>query len=319
MKPFASHFARRLSEYVHLRRALGYKFQEADFLCKFDQFVSAQGHTGPLTQELALAFAGASPRINSNGRAQRYQVVRRFAQYLSVYEADTALLDPKALTRSNTRPPAQIFGDEELGRLLEGALRYDRGHSLAGITVWSMTGLVASTGLRIGELVRLDKADVDLETGVLTVRQTKFGKSRLVPVHPTTVEILRRYASLRDSHFRAPCSECTAFFFNWRGRRFLINTLEGIFRRVASRAGLRSEHGKGPNFHSLRHRFAVARLLRWYRQGVDVQAMLPWLATYMGHVHYTDTAYYITGTPELLALAARPRQQKRGPDETAQI
>jgi integrase len=310
MKPFASHFARRLSEYVHLRRGLGYKFQEADFLCKFDLFVSAQGHVGPLTQELALAFAGASPRINSNGRAQRYQVVRRFAQYLSVYEADTALLDPKALTRSNTRTPVQIFGDEELGRLLESALQYDRGHCLAGITVWSMIGLAASTGLRIGELVRLDKTDVDLETGVLTVRRTKFGKSRLVPVHPTTMEVLRRYTSLRDLHFRASELECAALFLNGRGRRFVINTLQGIFRKAAGRAGLRSERGKGPNFHSLRHRFAIERLLSWYRQGADVQAMLPWLATYMGHVHYSDTAYYITGTPELLALAARRRPAK---------
>ena len=152
--------------------------------------------------------------------------------------------------------------------------------------------------------MRLDKADVDLEAGVLTFRQTKFGKSRLVPVHETTLKVLRRYASLRDRHFRSPGSECVAFFRNQRGQRFVINTLQGIFRRVAARAGLRSDRGKGPNFHSLRHRFAVRRLVTWYQDGVDVQAMLPWLATYMGHVHYSDTAYYITTTPELLALAA---------------
>lgn len=307
MKRLRSRFALRLSDYARLRRGLGFKFQEAEILHQFDQFACEQGHTGPLTQALALAFAGASPRLALNGRARRYQVVRHFAAYLSAYEADTARLDPKALTRSNIRVPVHVYTEEDLGKLLEGALRYGPGDPLGGITVRSMIGLVASTGLRIGELVRLDKADVDLETGVLTIRRTKFGKSRLVPVHATTLDVLRRYASLRDRHFQSPGSGCGAFFLNLRGRRFVINTLQGIFRRVAGRAGIRSDRGKGPNFHSLRHHFAVQRLVTWYEQGVDVQAMLPWLATYMGHAHYSDTAYYITGTPELLALAAKGR------------
>jgi len=307
MKPFQSHFAERLSDYIRLRRGLGFKFQEAAILYHFDQFVCEQGHTESLTQELALSFAGASPPVAPNGRARRYQVVRQFATYLSVYEPETMRLDPKALVRSRIRPPVHIYTEDELGKLLDSALRYAPGDPLGGVTVWTMIGLVASTGLRIGELVRLDKADLELESGVLTIRQTKFGKSRIVPAHPTTLDVLRRYASLRNRHFRSPEPECEAFFLNRSGRRFIINTLQGIFRGVAARAGIRSHRGKGPNFHSLRHYFAIERLVTWHREGVDVQAMLPWLATYMGHAHYTDTAYYITATPTLLVLAANRR------------
>jgi integrase len=161
---------------------------------------------------------------------------------------------------------------------------------------------VASTGLRIGEVVRLDRADVDLATGMLLIRQTKFRKDRYVPTHPSSLGMLRRYAALRDASF--PDCRDDAFFVTGRRRGFARNTLQQALCKIARRAGLRGPKGVGISFHSLRHRFAVKRLIAWYEAGTDVQAMLPMLATYMGHVRYSDTAYYLTATPELLRLAA---------------
>ena len=151
-------------------------------------------------------------------------------------------------------------------------------------------------------MVRLDKADVDLRTGVLLIRRTKFKKDRIVPLHPTTREVLRRYAGARDVAFEGCTSP--AFFINLRRQRFASHTLECATFKLLLRAGLRGPSGKGPSFHSLRHTFAVRRLIAWYQQGTDVQAMLPALATYMGHVCYSSTAYYITATAELMRLAA---------------
>lgn len=137
---------------------------------------------------------------------------------------------------------------------------------------------------------------------MLAIKQTKFRKDRLVAIHPTTLEVLRNYAAVRDAAF--PDCGCPAFFINMRRRRFARKTLRVAFYELTRRAGLRSPKGKGPRFHDLRHAFAVRRLAAWYRAGIDAQAMLPALATYMGHVHYSDTAYYITATAELLSLAA---------------
>ena len=303
MKKFRSVFAERLSAYVDLRRGLGLKFEvQADILYKFDRYLREHKHDGLLTQEIAIDFATHRPTISKTECARRYQVVRNFSEYLATFEPRTPPMDPRALRRSKTRPPAHIFTDEELKRVLHEARHISAKNPVRGVTLHTMVGLTASTGLRISEVVRLDKADVDLDTGVLVVLKTKFNKERLVPVHPTTLEKLRGYAAVRDATF----PECTrpAFFINMWRRRFAKSTLGLAFREAVHRIGLREEKGEGPSFHDLRHTFAVRRLVAWYKAGVDVQAMLPALATYMGHVHYSNTAYYITATPELMALAA---------------
>lgn len=166
-----------------------------------------------------------------------------------------------------------------------------------------MFGLAASTGLRSNEIISLDRDDVRLDSGLLTIRCTKFQKDRLVPVHPTTLKVLRDYAALRYAHFPKPAD--SAFFLNMWGSRFSRRNFGFAFYQLACSTGIRKAGGRGPSFHDLRHTFAVRRLVAWYQEGKDVQAMLPLLATYMGHVHYSSTAYYLTATPELLALAAK--------------
>jgi len=164
----------------------------------------------------------------------------------------------------------------------------------------TLIGLLASTGLRSGEVVRLDRGDVDLTRGVVLIRKTKFRKDRLVPIHPTTQAALRRYARERDAVFSKPKDE--AFFLSSRGGRLSTAGLQGNFAKARKLAGL--DDGKPLRPHDLRHRFAVTRLRLWHQQRADVQTLLPLLATYLGHASYSDTAYYLTGSSDLLAVAA---------------
>jgi integrase len=303
MKTFQSVFAESLSAFLELRRTLGFRWEGAAVLLRsFDAYACQRHHTGPLTQELALEFALSKANNTPDHCARRYQLVRQFSQYLAIYDPTTPRLDPKVLPYSKARSPRHIYTDEELLRILAEARRISPKNPFRGVTFHAMIGLAASSGLRISEVVGLDRADVDLKTGTLVTRQSKFGKSRLVPLHSTTREVLRNYAALRDATF--PDCKDRAFFIHSGQRRYAKNTVERVFARLAWRAGLRGPKGRGPTFHDLRHRFAVTCLITWYKAGIDVGAMLPALATYMGHVHYTDTAYYLTATAELLTLAA---------------
>ena len=307
MKSFQSVFAEHLSAYIKLRYALGFRSEDAVFFLEaFDRCVFENNHTGPLTQELALEFACSNPKTSTNYCARRYQVVRHFSEYLATFDPQTPFLDPKALERSKARDPRHIYTDQELQKILYEARHVSRKDPACGLTLHTMIGLAASTGLRISEIVRLDRQDVDLKTGVLNVRCSRFNKSRLVPLHETTLKVMGNYAAARDVAF--PNCKAVAFFVNATQKRFARNTVQQLFAEVARRAGLRGPKGRGPSFHDLRHRFATQRLVSWYKAGVDVQGMLPALATYMGHAHYTDTAYYLTATAELLALASERYQ-----------
>jgi integrase len=164
----------------------------------------------------------------------------------------------------------------------------------------TLIGLLASTGLRSGEAVRLDRADVDLAGGVLLVRKTKFRKDRLVPVHRTTQAALLRYARERDAAFPKPKDQ--AFFLSSRGNRLSASGFQHLFAKARKLAG--PDDGKPLRAHDLRHRFAVTRLSHGHQERADVQALLPLLATYLGHANYSDTAYYLAGSADLLAIAA---------------
>lgn len=302
MTSFVALLEVKIGDYVRLRRSLGHVFQVQEATLRaFEKFVRDMGHDGPLTNELAVAFVLACD-VTPTIRAQRHGVLRRFAEYLFVFDARTEALDPRALPRSRAIPPARILSDEELARLLIAARADAETSSLSGLTLHTLVGLLASTGLRSGEALRLDRADVDLERGLLRIRRTKFRKDRLVPLHVTTSARLRSYAMARDDTF--PRAQSPAFFVSSRGRRLPTTTFGNAFRRARALAGLEGDQPRALRPHDLRHRLAIMRLVTWYREGMDVQAQLPLLATYLGHVRYSDTAYYITGTAELLGLAA---------------
>lgn len=294
----------KIAQYIRLRQALGYIYRkQASTLHGFQRFVRKKGVMGPLTQDLALAFV-ASCEVTPNVRACHYAVIRRFAEYLSVFDPRTEALDGRALPRSRAIPPARILNDAELCRLLSAAKAMSPEYPMRGRTLYTAIGLLASTGLRSGEALRLDRDHVDLERGVLAIRQSKFRKDRLVPVHPTTRDVLRAYVAARDAAYPRSGSGESAFFLSCRGNRLSASGLITAFREACVIAGLDRGLPRRLRPGDLRHRFAVTRLVGWHREGVDVQARLPVLATYLGHVRYCDTAYYVTGTPELLGLAA---------------
>jgi integrase len=300
----------KIDSYVQLRRSLGSAFEsQASTLWAFQRFIERDTHAGPLTQKLVLAFV-LSCDVTPNVRARRYGVLKNFADYFSVFDPRTETLDPHALPRSRAVPPVRFLDCGELGRLLKAARECSRIHPIRGYTLYTLIGLLASTGLRSGEALRLDRSDVELDRGVLLIRKTKFRKDRIVPVHPTTRAVLADYATTRAAAY--PGSKSPAFFMSLRGGRLSKAALNEGFRQASVRAGLSEGSPRGVRPHDLRHRFAVTRLVAWHKDGLDVQARLPILATYLGHVRYSDTAYYVTGTPELLTLAADRAFARKG-------
>ncbi len=302
MITFESVHADRMADYVHLRQSLGFRFQSgALFLRFFDRFLMEHDHQGPLTRELALAFATRNPASTPQYQAALFHTVKGFSDYLAAVDPMARPLEPVALRPLGRPRPPHIYTHDELQRLLGATHQYAPQQPFRGLTLRTMIGLAACTGLRIGEVIRLNDRDLEFATGILTIHHTKFNKHRLVPAHPTALDALRHYLGVRNLVF--PDLHCEALFVNHRGDRFRPLSLQGAFRRLVRRANIRWLSGGYPTFHHLRHTFAVQRLVAWYREGLDVQAMLPVLATYLGHVGYSETAYYLSANPELLELA----------------
>jgi integrase len=300
MSSFARTLATRVEDYITLRRSLGYSFQkQAATLRALVQYAEIEQLDGPLTRDMALNFV-FSWDGTANGRAVRHAVIRRFCEYLAIYDPRTEALDPRALPRSRAIPPPRILTDDELGSLMSACRRVSPDYPERAIVLTALVGLLASTGLRSGEALRLDRADVDVTGGVLHIRKTEFRKDRLVPIHPTTLTVLRNYGRHRDAVFPVPKN--SSFFLSSRGNRLSSTALYAAFDAACELAGLGRHKALRP--HDLRHRFAVTRLAVWHQEKADLQALLPLLATYLGHARYTDTAYYITGTAELLGMAA---------------
>jgi integrase len=205
------------------------------------------------------------------------------------------------------RPRPHLYTDEEIRALLTAARALPSPLGLRGLIYATLFGLLAATGLRVSEALMLDEADVGLDHDLLTIRRTKFGKSRIVPVHRSTTEALMRYAEGRDRLL--PTRLTPAFFVSERGTRLAGDNTRHTFVLVSRRGGLRAptpgcRHGHGPRLHDMRHRFAAATLVAWYRAGKEVERELPQLATYLGHVHVNETYWYLEAVPELLQLAA---------------
>jgi integrase/recombinase XerD len=294
--------AAALDEYLVLRRVLGHKLEWAGSLLR--QFVAFADEAGAdyITTEVTLAWATRRPTKSSPEWTRRLGLVRHFAQYCSAHDPRTVVPPQDLLFGRYQRPTPYIYRDDEISRLLNAAAKLPSKTGLRPYTFTTLFGLYAVTGLRCQEPLQLDRHDVDWRNDVLTIRGAKFGKSRLVPLHPTTVEALRAYAALRDRLCRDP--ESPSFFLSDRGVRLTHWAVRATFITLSHRIGLRSPgDSHGPRLHDLRHRMAVNTLLRWYREGIDVERRLPALSTYLGHAHITDTYWYLTATPELLQRA----------------
>jgi integrase/recombinase XerD len=295
-----------VQEYLSVRRALGYKLErEGMLLPKFAGFVEAQG-SPHLTTELAVQWATQPVDASPNWSSRRLGIVRRFALHASALDPRTEVPPADLISYRKTRHPPYLYTDADVRALMQACTRL-RGR-LRPFTYATLIGLLAVTGMRVGEAIALDRSDLDEGEQVLTIRHSKFNKSREVPLHSTTFEALNTYARKRDRVLRRPKSP--SFFLSRAGSRLLTQNVWATFSRLRRWAGLTGQPCP-PRIHDLRHSFALNIILRWYREGVEVEPRIARLSTYLGHVSPSSTYWYLTATPELLRLAAQ-RVKRRG-------
>jgi integrase/recombinase XerD len=297
----------QLVAYLSLREALGFQMRaEKILLPEFVAFVKAQGITGPIRAQIALEWAcQVSTHRGPSGAARRLSIARGFLFYLRASAPDTEV-PATGLLPAPRRPKPYLFTPTQLTALSEAAQASRPRGSLRPHTLSTLVGLLASTGLRIGEAIRLhvDQVTLDLQPPHLHIRETKFHKSRLVPLHPSTAERLRHYGAQRAHLHCDGLSE--AFFVSEQGQPLRYLALHNWFARLCQRLAIApTASGRSPCLMSFRHTFAVTCLQRWYQQGLDVQALLPRLSVYLGHVHPHESYWYLTAVPELLGAAAQ--------------
>lgn len=301
-----SNLREALMQYVAVRRALGTKLAEpAATLGQFVSFLERE-RSSRITTELALRWSMEPQGVQRATWARRLSMVRQFAKWLNASDPQIEVPAYRLILGRRRRNKPHIFTDAEIDRLMAEAGRLRSSTGLRSLTYTTLIGLLASTGLRPGEALALDKSDVDLKNGILSIRQTKFGKSRFVPIDPSTCTALTEYAERRDALCLQPRSP--AFLLSERGKRLLGGPVRRTFASISSAIGLRPRMigkrcGRGPRLQDFRHSFATQRLVEWYRAGLDVERELPKLSTYLGHVEVGLTYWYIEAVPELLALA----------------
>ena len=297
---------RAMREYVALRRSVGYRLQYA--AASLEQFATflEQRRAKVITVALALEWALHGRPVQPATWAQRLSFVRAFARHWRASDPRTEVPPPGLLPFRSRRARPHLYTVAEIRQLLAAARALP---SLRGATYACLFGLLAVTGLRIGEALALPPDDVDLHAGILTIRQAKFGKSRLVPVHASTQHALRAYARRREVWLAG--RPASTFFIDDRGDRLPCRIVRRVFAALTRQIGLRaSSTAHGPRLHDFRHRFAVETLLRWYRAGHDAERRLPILATYLGHAHVTYTYWYLSACPELMGLARRRLERR---------
>lgn len=290
-----------LADYLAVRRALGFKLaRDEKLLTQFLTYLQTQG-AETITVDDALTWASL-PAGGGSWLSFRLSVVRGFAKYMHTLDPATQVPPVGLLPPRPHRAVPYLYSDADIAALMAAAagLRYP----LRVATYQTLIGLLRVSGMRIGEAIGLDDTDFDVEHGLLTVRGTKFGKSRLIPLHPSTTSALRGYQRRRDELNPHPISP--ALFVSTPGARLRYINVSQTFVVLVRRSGLAVRSAAcRPRPHDMRHSFAVATLLDWYRDGGDVAARLPLLSTYLGHTDPKGTYWYLQAAPELLALAAQ--------------
>jgi integrase len=298
-----------VGDYLSLRRSLGFKLITPErYLREFVCFLQKK-RTSRISTQLALQFATQSRHQRPAEWAARLSAVRGFARYRSGDDLGTEIPPLGLLPYRALRARPYLYSEEEIRQLLKAAQNLPSTYSLKPWTYRCLFGLLAVTGMRISEALNLQVKDVDWSEAVLTIHGTKFGKSRLVPLHASARRVLLAYAKRRDHFLKG--QRVAHFFVSSRGTRLDGGDVRRTFYKLSRQIGLRDASAShGPRLHDLRHRFAVETLVRWYRKDEDVERRLPILSTFLGHAHVTDTYWYLTSTPELLGAAGK-RMEKR--------
>jgi integrase/recombinase XerD len=297
-----------MGRYLELRSSLGFEILKiAGTLRSFVTF--AEKETSPhISTDLVLRWVQLSTAKESATLADRYNTVRRFAVWRSAVDLRTEIPPKGLLPYQYHRKPPYIYSDEEIENLVRTARDLPSLMGMRGLTYATLFGLLAVTGMRISEALALNRENVDFEEGVLDIQQSKFRKSRLVPLHASTCDVLEAYAKKRDQIF--PRRKNDPFFVSDQGTRVSQAAARDNFAKVSREIGIRKKTkgkriGHGPRLHDMRHRFAARTLVDWYRSGADVEREIHKLSTYLGHVHVNDTYWYLEAVPELLKLATQ--------------
>lgn len=303
-----------LADYLQLRRELGFKLEDAGLqLPRFVSFVEAQGST-IITTRLALAWAQHSTSVQPNEWARRLGFVRGFSRYRRATDSLTEVPPLGLLPRRSSRARPYLYSDEEVARLMDAALRLPTNRHSTPLRPWvfyCLLGLLSVTGMRLSEALNLHVADVDIDQALLTVRGAKLGKTRLVPLHVSSIQVLADYQARREAFFGPAISPY--LFVSGTGNRLDQAHLHRTFYAISREVGLRgTQASHGPRIHDLRHRFACCVLTRWYEAGEDAARLLPVLSAYLGHVRVQDTYWYLSAWPELMGQAMSRLERRWG-------
>jgi integrase len=299
----------RAEEYLAMRRVLGFRLEtHGQRLMSFIRFCEERG-ASRVTTDLAVEWATRTASDSEAYQARRLDVVRIFARHLQALDPAAEVPPGDVLSRRQWRIPPYLYSPEEVAALMRAA--GGLAPAIRAATWRTLIGLLTVTGMRQGEACCLGRGDADLDAGTLVIADSKFGKSRLVFLHPTTTAALRAYEKARDEAFPEP--ETDTFLVNSRGGPLDRHNIPRTFAALVTAAGIQAPPGqRAPRLHDLRHAFTVATMLDWYRDGGDVQARLPLLSTWLGHVDPKSTYWYLQAVPELLTLAAGRLEQAEG-------
>jgi integrase/recombinase XerD len=290
----------RGTAYLAMRRSLGYKLRGHGYLLmEFIGYLEDHGHS-TVTTDAAMSWATAPADTTRTYWNRRLSVARCFARYLSAFDLACQIPPAGPIGPSEARPAPYLYSPEEIAALIHAAGTL--ASPLQAATCQALISLLAVTGMRVGEAVALDAGDVDLDAALVTVHG-KYDRTRLVPLHPTTVTMLRRYR--RRCRQLCPAPSTPAFFLSPAGTRLAVSRVDAVFAQLLARTGINGRRGRPAHVHDLRHSFAVTSLTDWYRAGADVAARMPLLSAFMGHAGPASTFYYLHAAPELPGLAAQ--------------
>ncbi len=302
-----------IDEYLDMRRDLGFKLIGAQRgLLEFATFM--EQHQAPfITEALALAWARQPVDLQPASWAQRLSFVRVFARHHKATDPRTEVPSPGLLPFRPKRAEPYLYSDREIQDLLWAALNLPYHYERGALRPWifhCLLGLLSVSGLRLGEARNLELCDVDLDAALLTVRKAKFDRVRLVPLHPSTCEVLADYIARRQRHW-AGHQISSWLFVSSRGNQLDAGDIHHTFYALSRQIGLRGVNdSRGPRLHDFRHRFATKTLVNWYRREQDPERLLPVLSTYLGHVHIADTHWYLEASPELMGEAMRRLERR---------
>ena len=294
-----------VDNYLQGRRNLGYSLEiDGRILQGFAAFADERKAPLPLDLSIVLEWANLAPSGSEIAFARRVAIVRAFSKYLHTVDPSSAVIPVNQVGRTHRRLPPYIYSQEEIHECLDSASHLLPAYGIRPLTIRTVLGLLVSSGLRHGEAVRLRRDDVDLETGEITVNQSKNWNRRLVPIDSSTTEMLSTYRLVRDSF--APLLQPASFFLMDNGHGLNIRAADHAFKVIRQQVGLSGKvYGRYPRLYDFRHTFVCRRVQSWYESGANVNALIPALSRYLGHKNIQDTYWYITSTPELMESAAQ--------------